>query len=216
MSYDPVILVTGFEPFFGNPLNPSWEAAKRLPDEVLGCRIVKRELPVEWFECSKKLEEYVREFHPRAVISAGQGYPRPPVLIERLGMNICSGMDNTGQFDMYEEPVFYGGPAAYFSTFPYKAIHSRLKAEGIPAMYSFNAGQNQCNCILYTALHLAAMQFPGMVAGFIHVPMLPDEEKGIPGMPIEETARALLCCVEETARFLHPPVRTIDQYREDI
>ena len=216
MSYDPVILVTGFEPFFGATLNPSWEAAKRLPDEVMGCRIIKRELPVEWFECSRQLEKYVREFTPRAVISAGQGYPAPPVLIERLGMNICTGMDNTWQFDMYDEPIYYGGPAAYFSTYPYKAIHDRMKAEGIPARYNFNAGQNQCNCILYTALHLAATQFPGMVAGFLHVPMLPDEEKGIQGMPIEDTARALLLAVEETARFLHPKVRTIEEYRNDF
>ena len=212
MSYHPTILVTGFEPFLGRPKNASWEAVSRLPDQVLGSPIVRRQLPVVWFDCVEKLEALIEEHRPRAVISVGEGYPYPPIMIERLGKNICFGPDNTGVVDLYEVPVYSNGPAAYFSTFPYEAMHRRLKEENIPVRYSFDAGQNQCNCILYSALHMAATRFPGMLAGFIHVPMLPGEN--IQGMDTETTARALLCCLEETVKYLCPPVRTLDQCRE--
>lgn len=216
MSYQPTILVTGFEPFLGATRNPSTEAVQQLPDKLLGCRVIKRELPVVWFECVRLLEAYIEEFRPRMVLSVGQGYPIPPVLIERIGINLCSGPDNTGEIDLYEEPIFPQGPAAYFSTFPYQAMHDRLQAEGIPVRYHFEAGQNQCNCVLYSALHLAATHYSGMTAGFIHVPMLPDSEKGIQGMNLEHTARAILCCVEEAAKALRRPVRTLEQYRENL
>ena len=129
-------------------------------------------------------------------------------------MNICSGPDNTHEIDMHEKPVFHNGPAAYFATYPYQAMHSRLKQEGIPVRYSFNAGQNQCNCILYSALHFAAQFLPGTVAGFLHVPMLPDE--GVEGMTLEQSARAVRCCAEEIAKFLRPPMRTREEYRESL
>ena len=216
MSYQPTILVAGFVPFLGAERNPPTEAVQRLPDELLGCQIVKRELPVVWFECVHLLEAYIEEFRPRTVLSVGQGYPTPPVLIERIGINLCNGPDNTDEVDLYDEPIFPNGPTAYFSTAPYRAMHSRLKAEGIPVRYHFEAGQNQCNCVLYSALHFAATRYPGMTAGFLHVPMLPDAEKKIEGMALETVARAVFCCVEEAAKALRPPVRTLEQYREDL
>jgi pyroglutamyl-peptidase len=214
MEYGPTILALGFEPFFDNPLNPSWEAVRLLPDEVMGSHVEKRQLPVGWFECVRLLDEYMAELRPRAVLASGQGHPKPPVLIERVGINVCSGPDNTCAVDMYEEPVFHGAPAAYFSTIPYQAMHRRLKEEGIPVRYSFHAGINQCNCVLYSALHFATTRYPNTVAGFIHVPMLPREN--IEGMPLETTAKAILYCVEELAKSLVRPVRTLEQYRESL
>lgn len=215
MSYQPTILVTGFEPFLGLPKNPSWEAVNLLPDEVLGCRIVKKQLSVVWFSCVQELEQALEEFRPRMVISVGQGYPKPPILLERIGMNICNGPDNTDSIDLLDEPIFAGAPAAYFATYPYAAMHRRLKDEGIPVCYNFNAGQNQCNCVLYSALHFAATKYPGLTAGFIHVPMLPDK-KHPDSMPLETTAKALYLCVEEAAKSLIHPVRTLEQCIEDL
>lgn len=91
ISFQPTILVTGFGPFLGAERNPSTEAVQRLPGELLGCQIIKRELPVVWFECVHLLEAYIKEFHLRTVLSVGQGYPTPPVLIERIGINLCNG-----------------------------------------------------------------------------------------------------------------------------
>lgn len=219
MAYRPVILVTGFEPFLGSDRNPSVEAVMQLPDELLGCRIERRELPVVWFDYINMLDRYMDELRPRAVLGVGQGYPAPPILIERIGMNICNGPDNSHEVDLRDEPLFFGGPAAYFTTTPYAAMHKRLKEEGIPVRYNFNAGQNQCNGLLYSALHLAATKYQGVRAGFIHVPMLPEQstpERPVEGYPLEKTARAIRLCVEEICRAVTYSVRTLDQYREEM
>lgn len=126
-------------------------------------------------------------------------------MIERVGLNLCSGVDNTGKVEMHEEPIAYGAPAAYFSTLPYEAMRQRLEEGGIPVRYSYHAGLYLCNYILYYALHLAATSNPGMLAGFVHVPMLPEE--GIKGMPLETTARALFFCTEEIAKAVNPAER---------
>ncbi|MDY3070923.1 MAG: hypothetical protein SOX31_05430 [Eubacteriales bacterium] len=208
------ILVTGFEPFQGRTRNPSSEAVAQLPDELYGCRIVKETLPVVWFDSVYQLEKRIETLHPRMVIMVGQGHSAPPIRLERLGVNMCFGSDNSDENDFRFEPIFPNGPAAYFSTFPYEPMHRRLKEEGIPVRYSFSAGQYLCNCMLYTALHFAATRFPHMQAGFIHVPMLPEDN--IEGMPIEVTAKAIRCCVEEAAKSISLPVRTPAERREDL
>lgn len=208
----PTILVTGFEPFLDYETNSSWIAAEHLPAEVAGCRIVLKRLPVVWYDCVEELETAIAEVRPRTLIAFGQGYPWPPVLIERVGINLCSGPDNSEDQDMREIPLYYNGPAAYFSTFPFREIHDRLQAEGIPAVYSYSAGVNQCNCTLYSALHLAATRFQGMTAGFIHLPTLPYKDHK--GMSAEDLKKTALCAVEETAKLLSRPRRPMDEYRK--
>lgn len=215
MKKKPVILVTCFEPFMGQEKNASQEAVKLLPDEVGGCPIVKRALPVKWFDCVYELDKAIEEVRPWGLLATGQGYPVPPLLIERMGHNIACGPDADFGVDMYEHPIFPNGPAAYFSTFPYRAMHDRLQKENIPVKYSFSAGQNQCNCITYTALHLAATKYPALTAGFIHVPMIADgSQEGM--MTSEETARALKFCLEEYAKEVDKPVRELDEYRRSL
>mgnify|MGYP004700569565 CR=1 FL=1 len=212
MSKKPVILVTCFEPFLGQEKNASQEAVRLLPDEVGGCVIAKRTLPVKWFECVHALDKAMEETQPWGVLATGQGYPLPPLQIERLGKNISSGPDAEWEIDMHEVPIFQNGPAAYFSTFPYAAMHGRLKEENILVKYSFDAGPNQCNCVTYSALHFAATKYPHVTAGFIHVPMLPDGTNEAMWSP-EQTSHALLLCLEEYAKELNKPVRTLDEYR---
>ena len=215
MKKNPVILVTCFEPFLGRDKNSSQEAVKLLPDEVGGCTIVKRSLPVKWFDCVYELDKAIEEVHPWGMLATGQGYPTPPLLLERMGHNIACGPDADFEVDMREHPIFPNGPAAYFATYPYAAMHDRLKQEGIPVRYSFSAGQNQCNCVTYAALHFAATKYPRMTAGFIHVPMVPDGSQENM-MPTEEVARALLYCLEEYAKTLNLPVRSLEEYRESL
>lgn len=211
----PVILVTSFQPFLGQEKNASQEAVRLLPDEILGCTLVKRELPVKWFDCVYELQQAMEETRPDAVLATGQGYPNPPLLLERVGVNISCGPDGGFERDMREHPIFPNGPAAYFSTFPYAAIHQRLKQEKVPVQYSFSAGQNQCNCVLYSALHFAALQYPGTTAGFIHVPMLSGDSNP-KGLSAAQTAQALEFALEEVARQLTLPVRSLDEYRESL
>lgn len=212
--FQPTILVTGFEPFCGYEKNVSIETVSRLPDEIGGCRIIKEELPVVWIECTKQLERYMEEYQPRAVLSFGQGYPKPPVQIERLAVNLCCGPDNSGVQDMHDQPIFYGGPNAYFATIPYEAMGLRLRKEGIDVAYSYDCGQNQCNGVLYSALHFAATRFPGTVAGFIHLPML--EEQSPTGLPQEILLKAATCLVEEVAKSLTKMPRTFEEYFADL
>lgn len=211
----PVILLTSFSPFLNNSYNASQEVSKLIPDEVGGCRIEKRTLSVSWFDCVYELDQAMNELHPNVVLGTGMGYPWPPVLIERLGVNLACGPSGDMSVDMREHPIFPNGPAAYFGTFPYEAIHRRLKEEKIPVRYSFSAGQNQCNCILYSSLHLAATKYPGTTAGFIHIPMFADGSMENM-LPEKDSARAILCALEETARLLTRPVRTLDEYRDSL
>ncbi|MCJ7837504.1 hypothetical protein MUB23_19190 [Cuneatibacter sp. NSJ-177] len=211
----PTILVTGFQPFLGQEKNSSGEAVRLLPKEVSGCRIETRILPVKWFGCVDELEKALAETKPDVWLGTGQGYPVPPLLIERVGLNLASGPDGDFEVDLREQPIFAGGPAAYFSSFPYEAVHQRLKKEGIPVRYSFSAGQNQCNCVLYAALHFAATRYPGLQAGFLHLPMVPDGTRENTMTP-QECARALVFCLEEIGRTLTLPVRSLDEYRESL
>ena len=210
----PVILLTSFSPFLGNQTNASQEVAKQIPDEVAGCHVEKRTLSVSWFDCVYELDQAMAETRPNMVLGTGMGYPRPPILIERLGVNLACGPSGDMQTDMREHPIFAHAPAAYFSTFPYDAMHRRLKEEGIPVRYSFSAGQNQCNCVLYASLHLAAVKYPGTTAGFIHIPVIGDGSENT--MTLEQSTRAILCCLDESARILTRPVRTLDEYRESL
>lgn len=215
MAKKKTILVTCFEPYLDLPQNASQEAVNLLPDEVGGCTIIKRSLPVKWFDCIYELEQAIEEVRSVGVLATGQGYPVPPLLLERMGHNISCGPDADFEMDLRDNPIFPGGPAGYFSTNPFAAMHERLKKENIPVRYSFSAGQNQCNCVLYTALHLAAHKYPAMTAGFIHVPMIPDGSHENM-MSTEEASRALLYCLEEYARSVNIPVRTLDEYMESL
>lgn len=212
MPQKPTILVTCFEPFWGREKNASLEAVKLLSGEAGGCTVVRRTLPVRWHDCIAELDRAIFETRPRGVLSVGEAGTLPPVRIERMGHNIARGPDGDFQSDLYDRPIFANGPAAYFTTFPYAAMANRLRQENVSVSYSFSAGQYLCNCVTYTALHLAAVRYPFMTAGFVHLPMLPGSgQEG--GMTAEQSARALALCLEEYARELSAPVRSLEEYR---
>ena len=198
------ILVTGFEPFGGEAVNPSWLAVSQIPDQVKGAEVIKKQLPVEWFRALDILEGYIKEYKPDVVMLAGQAGGADAMRIERVGVNLCEASipDNAGR-SLMGEPIYYGAPAAYFSTFPYRAMYDAVKASGIPVRHSFSAGAYLCNHVLYGALHMAALRYPGMKAGFIHVPFLPEQvvgkKEGTPSMPLEDIAKAMCIFTEVIA-----------------
>ena len=198
------ILVTGFEPFGGEAVNPSWRAVSQIPDQVKGAEVIKKQLPVEWFRALDILEGYIKEYRPDVVMLAGQAGGADAMRIERVGINLCEASipDNAGR-SLMGEPIYYGAPAAYFSTFPYRVMYDAVKASGIPVRHSFSAGAYLCNHVLYGALHMAALRYPGMKAGFIHVPFLPEQvvgkKEGTPSMPLEDIAKAMCIFTEVIA-----------------
>ena len=180
------ILVTGFDPFGGEKINPALETIKRLPDTILGAQIIKLEIPTVVGKSLAKIKETVEKENPDAVLSIGQAGGRSEITVERVGINIddCRIPDNEGNQPI-DEPVVKGGPAAYFVTVPIKAIVENIKAHNIPASISNTAGTFICNHVCYGVAHLAAQRTAAgkpMKSGFIHIPFLPEQVIGKPAL----------------------------------
>ena len=178
------ILVTGFDPFGGEKINPALETIKRLPDEILGAQIIKLEIPTVVGKSLAKITEAVEKENPDVVLSIGQAGGRADITVERIGINIddCRIPDNEGNQPI-DEPVIKGCPAAYFVTIPIKAIVEKIKANKIPASISNTAGTFICNHVCYGVAHLAAQRTAAgkpMKSGFIHIPLLPEQAIGKP------------------------------------
>ena len=180
------ILVTGFDPFGGEKINPALETIKRLPDTILGAQIIKLEIPTVVGKSLAKIKETVERENPDVVLSIGQAGGRADITVERVGINIddCRIPDNEGNQPI-DEPVVKGGPAAYFVTTPIKAIVEKIKANNIPASISNTAGTFICNHVCYGVAHLAAQRTAAgkpMKSGFIHIPFLPEQVIGKPAL----------------------------------
>ena len=180
------ILVTGFDPFGGEKINPALETIKRLPDTILGAQIIKLEIPTVVGKSLAKIKEAVEKENPDVVLSIGQAGGRSEITVERVGINIddCRIPDNEGNQPI-DEPVVKGGPAAYFVTVPIKAIVENIKAHNIPASISNTAGTFICNHVCYGVAHLAATRTATgktMKSGFIHIPFLPEQVIGKPAL----------------------------------
>ena len=180
------ILVTGFDPFGGEKINPALETIKRLPDAVLGARIIKLEIPTVVGKSLAKIQEAVEKENPDVVLSIGQAGGRSEITVERVGINIddCRIPDNEGNQPI-DEPIVNGGPSAYFVTVPIKAIVEKIKANKIPASISNTAGTFICNHVCYGVAHLAAARTAAgkpMKSGFIHIPFLPEQVIGKPAL----------------------------------
>lgn len=192
------VLLTGFEPFDGEPINPSWLAARALDGErVVDARIVARELPCVFGAAIETLERAIAELHPVLVVCTGQAAGRAGLSLERVAINVDDARipDNAGRQPI-DEPIVEGGPAAYFSTLPIKAIARTLHDAGVRAEISQTAGTFVCNHVFYGLLH--AVRARGVRAGFVHVPLLPEQaarmargELRPPAMTLEDMTRGL-------------------------
>ncbi|MGG4583735.1 pyroglutamyl-peptidase I [Serratia nematodiphila] len=178
------VLITGFEPFGGERLNPSWEVVKQLNDmELVGTRIVARQLPCVFGAALEALNAAIEEVQPVMVLAVGQAGGRTDITIERVAINVDDARipDNQGQQPV-DEPIVAGGPAAYFSTLPIKAMVSSMREAGIPASVSQTAGTYVCNHVMYGLLHRLSGQRE-VKGGFIHIPYLPEQAAAHPGAP---------------------------------
>lgn len=190
------ILVTGFDPFGGEKINPAYEAVKRLPDRIGNAEIQKLEIPTVFGACDKVVAAFVREKRPDVVLSIGQAGGRFDVTVERVAINLVDGRipDNEGNQPI-DQPIRADGPSAYFSTLPVKAMVEAIRAKGIPASVSYTAGTYVCNYIMYCELDMAAIQFPWLRCGFIHVPYMPAQAIGkpapVPTMSVENMEVAI-------------------------
>lgn len=189
----PTVLLTGFDPFGGQTVNPSWLAVKALHGrQVLGHRIVAAQVPTVFGESLRALNALLHQHRPVLTICVGQAGGRAAISLERVAINVNDApiADNAGARPV-DTPVQAGGPAAYFTGLPIKAMHAALRAEGMAVEVSQTAGTFVCNHLFYGLMHTLATQAPlrHTRGGFIHVPWLP--EQGTPNMALADVVRGL-------------------------
>lgn len=186
------LLITGFDPFGGESINPSWEAVKLLPDTVGDYALYKMNIPTIYGTAARLVLEKAEQIGADVILCVGQAGGRSAVTPERIGVNIRSARipDNAGNQPV-EQPVAEGGPDGIFSTVPVAEMARAIQDAGLPGAVSNSAGTFVCNDVLYTLLYRYA-DTPVRV-GFIHVPYLP--EQGTPNLPLEETVRALTAAI---------------------
>ncbi|MBR3502779.1 MAG: pyroglutamyl-peptidase I [Clostridia bacterium] len=190
------LLVTGFEPFGGETVNPAWEAVSRLPDVVGEYRLEKLRVPTVFGAAGEAALDAAARVRPEAVLCVGQAGGRAAVTPEMIAINLRSASipDNAGNRPQ-DEPVVPGGPDGLFSTLPVRAMAARIRAAGLPALVSYSAGAFVCNDLMYATLH--HFRNTGVRAGFIHVPYLPEQAKdGAPSMALGDIVRALTAAIE--------------------
>ena len=182
------LLITGFDPFGGKTVNPSWGAVRLLPDQIGKYELCKLNIPTVYGQAAQMVLEKAQDIGADVIISVGQAGGRDAVTPERIAVNIRDARipDNAGVLHRGRR-VEETGPAAYFSTLPVEAMSQAIRDAGIPSTVSNTAGCYVCNDVLYTLLNKYAGT-PVRV-GFVHVPYLP--EQGTPNLPLEDTVRAL-------------------------
>ena len=188
-------LVTGFEPFGGEPINPALDALERLPARLGARTIATRVLPAVFGQALDVLEEAVRATAPDIVLCVGLAGGRAALSLERIAINVDDARipDNKGRQPI-DLPVVAGGPAAYFTTLPIKAAVAALRDAGLPASVSNSAGTFVCNHVFYGLLHLAATRRLDLRGGFLHVPYLPSQaarQDGAPSMALADIVRGI-------------------------
>lgn len=191
------VLVTGFEPFDNEMINPSWEVAKILGQEP---HIESLQLPCVFDLSLQVLEQKILEVQPDVVICIGQAGGRADITVERVAINLndASIADNQGNQPI-DTAVVENAPAAYFSTLPCKAMVQAMKTAGVPASLSLSAGTYVCNHTMFGLLHFLAEKMPNCRGGFVHIPYLPEQGvkyRDAPTMSLDTLAKGLSIAVQ--------------------
>jgi pyroglutamyl-peptidase len=189
------ILITGFDPFGGENINPALEAVKKLPDTLLGSEIIKLEIPTVFRKSLETIEKNIIKHNPDVVISIGQAGGRFGITPERVAINMDDARikDNEGNQPI-DISIYEDGKSAYFSNLPIKAMVKEMNDNGIPASISNSAGTFVCNHVMYGVLYLIDKKYPNIRGGFIHVPYIPSQvttKPNMPSMSIDDIAKGL-------------------------
>lgn len=189
------ILVTGFDPFAEDTINPAIEAVKRLPDTIDDAKIIKLEIPTVFQKSAKVVREAILAEKPDYILNIGQAGGRTDLTPERIAINLDDARieDNEGQQPI-DLPIQNDGDAAYFSQLPIKAMVDSMKKEGLPASVSNSAGTFVCNHIMYQTLYLTAKEFPEIKAGFMHIPFMTEQvvnRPERPSLPLEDIIKGI-------------------------
>ena len=201
------VLVTGFDPFGGEKLNPALEAIKSLPSEIQGAEVRWLEVPTVFYKSAKILEEEIRLYQPDIVLCVGQAGGRKGLTPERVAINQDDARipDNEGNQPI-DRPIQLDGPPAYFSSLPIKAMVQAIKEEGLTASVSNTAGTFVCNHLMYQVLYLVEKEFPNIKAGFMHIPYMAEQVVDKPHTPAMDLV--------DIVRGIEVAIRAIIEYGE--
>lgn len=199
------ILLTGFDAFNGEKINPANLILEKLADDINGHEIEKLLLPTAFYEVADLIERKIVESKPDIIISLGQAGGRSEITVERVAINIADASidDNKGMRPI-DEKIRWDGENAYFSTLPIKAIVENLRQENIPAAVSNTAGTFVCNFVMYNDLYLGE-KYKNISAGFIHVPYLPAQvldKRGVSSMNLEDMVKAIEIVIKTSIEYL--------------
>jgi pyroglutamyl-peptidase len=198
-------LVTGFDPFGGDAINPSYEAVRRLPARVGTLHVVTAELPTSFARATRKLRALIVRERPQIVLCVGLAADRDALNIEQVAVNLCHARiaDNDGAQPVARR-VIARGPAAYFSTLPVTDIVNALVRAGLRAEMSMSAGTFVCNRVFYGLMHEAARlkrTRGALRAGFVHVPALTAAKRE---RELADMVRGLQIVLRVTQRAMQP------------
>lgn len=204
------ILVTGFDPFGGERINPAYEAVKRLPDKIESIEIVKAEIPTVFHKSASVVRDLLRNDDFDCVIAVGQAGGRGEICVERVGINLDDARipDNGGNQPI-DQMILPEGAAAHFSNLPVKRMVTAMADAGQPARLSNTAGTFVCNHILYQLGNLADTELHGLKYGFIHVPYVPEQisdKEGMPAMALDDIVAALAAAIRVLAADNHEDI----------
>ena len=188
------LLITGFEPFGGETINPSWESVILLPDHIGEYELTKLLIPVVFGKSAEKVIEKANEIVPDAILCIGQAGGRNAITPELVGINLryASIPDNDGN-QPQDEPIIFGGETAYFSTLPVRKMANAIKELGLPSQVSYSAGAYVCNEVLYKLL--ATYNKSETKVGFIHIPYCTEQNK-TPSMSLDDIIKALITAIQ--------------------
>lgn len=199
------VLITGFDPFGGEKINPAYEAVKRIKDKLGNIEVVKAEIPTVFGKSLEVLEGLIEKEKPDAVICVGQAGGRAGITIERVAINQDDARipDNEGNTPI-DLTISEDGENAYFSSLPIKSIVENSKKENIQCSISNTAGTYVCNHVMYGLLYMIDKKFNGVKGGFIHVPFIPEQvlnRPSTPAMSINDITRGLEVAIETSVNI---------------
>ena len=188
------LLISGFEPFGGETMNPSWEAVSRLPDQINEYTLTKLRIPVEFGKASQAVLDAAEEICPDVILCIGQAGGRAAICPELVAINLrYAKIPDNGGLQPKDEPIISGGVCAYFSTLPVRQMAEAINGANIAAQVSYSAGAYVCNDLFYTLLH--RFQNTQTRVGFVHIPYAPEQGKE-PAMDMADMIKGLTVAIE--------------------
>lgn len=205
------ILLTAFEPFGGETINPALEAVKLVSDHIGCIEVVKLTVPTVFHKSIAVVASAIEAELPDAVLCIGQAGGRCELTPERVAINLDDARipDNEGNQPI-DRPIFADGAPAYFSTLPVKAMVRSIRNAGVPASVSNTAGTFVCNHLMYGVLYTLEKQYFGVRGGFMHVPFAPmqaaHQNVPTPSMNIQDIATGIEAAIRAISEHDHDVV----------